>query len=66
MQGLLNSMSISVHWRWGGGGGGGGERGRPPREKKIMAPNEEVVEDPEFGNFITVCLKIGLTIKFKI
>jgi len=39
------------------------EVGRRSREesnterKKIMTPNEEVLEDPEFGNFATWCLK---------
>ena len=34
------------------------ERGVDHRQKKIMTPNEEVLEDPEVGNFTTACLKV--------
>jgi hypothetical protein len=31
--------------------------GSTTERRKIMTPNEEVLEDPEFGNFTTACLR---------
>ena len=53
---LLNSVSISVHWRVEEDGERG-RKGSTTDRKKIMTPNEEVSDDPEVGNFTTACIK---------